>query len=165
MEEKLVEKTFFVMECNKINKHHRIYPKTIVEKWVDLSCKDDSIIDIEYSIFNDDLDFEYIKESQVCGIIKNLYFEGENLFATAVFDLNKPEFEYFYNNESAFEKCTIVARGSGTVRNQTVQDDYELIGFDLILKDATTSYLAGRNLFKNDGLMLEISKIIPFVSG
>jgi hypothetical protein len=139
--ENIVEKDFFVLRADKINKHHRIYTKDLVKTWMETVNNNEMGVDIEYSITNEDLDFDYLKESQICGIVKKLYFKDDDLYCTAAFDIGNSAFEYFYNNENALSECTVVPRGKGTVRNQTVQDDYELVGFDLILQADSTYQL------------------------
>ena len=46
-----------------------------------------------------------------------------------------------YSDESNLENYAIVPKGKGSVKNQEVQDDYELYGFNLILKkDSSFEY-------------------------
>jgi hypothetical protein len=60
--------------------------------------------------------------------------EGKKLFAVCQFKLEgeSPFLEKINNEEDFLDKCAIVPKGKGAVKNQIVQDDYELYGFNLI---------------------------------
>jgi hypothetical protein len=60
--------------------------------------------------------------------------EGQNLMLVCQFKLegDAPYLKEINNEEGFLDKCTVIPKGKGAVKNQLVQDDYELYGFNLI---------------------------------
>lgn len=137
---KIKEKTFFILEVDKKNKNHRVYPlKGVVEKWLeDPRFKNGEGIGIEYAVEDTDLEYEFLKESEECGVVTKLYLEDNKLFATAKFKVEHPSTEKIYNDSKYIETLSLVPKGKGAVKNQAVQDDYELYGFNLVLSSESS---------------------------
>jgi hypothetical protein len=135
------EKTFFILEVDKKNKNHRIYPRKIAQKWID--GKPAEGYDIEWAVEDIDLEYEFLKETLSCGVVAELFWgegaDSNKLYAKAKFKIEGPKAEEIYNNDKFnIDKLTIVPKGKGAVKNQTVQDDYELYGFNLILLEESS---------------------------
>ena len=131
------EKTFLVLEADKKNKNHRIFTEALIKSWCDSpKLKTDATgFDIECAIDDDEYDYEYLKDEFSVGRVTKLEMKGKKLYATCQFKISG-ESAYIdkINNEEGFlEKCSIIPKGKGAVKNQIVQDDYELYGFNFIL--------------------------------
>ncbi len=130
------QKRFLVLEADKKNKNHRIFTKSLVEGW----CKSDKLkegasgFDIECAIDDDEYDYEYVKDEFSVGRVIKLEMEGNKLYATCKFKIagESSYIENINNEEDFLDKCAIIPKGKGAVKNQIVQDDYELYGFNLI---------------------------------
>lgn len=129
------EKTFMILDFEKKNKNHRTYPfEGVVEKWLeDERLKNEGGLPIEHAIEDIDLEYEFIKESLECGSVVDLRVEKNKLYATAKFKVNHPLTEQLYKDQKFFDTLTLVPKGKGAIKNQIVQDDYELYGFNLVL--------------------------------
>jgi hypothetical protein len=130
------EKRFLVLEADKKNKNHRIFTDALVTSWIDLDKVKEggSGFDIECAIDDDEYDYEYVKDELILGRVVRLEKEGKKLFAVCHFKVtgDSPYVEKINNEEGFLDKCAIVPKGKGAVKNQIVQDDYELYGFNLI---------------------------------
>ena len=130
------EKRFLVLEADKKNKNHRIFTEALVKSWCELDKLKDgnSGFDIECAIEDDEYDYEYVKDELILGRVTKLEMEGKKLYATAQFKVSgdAPYLDKINDEEGFLEKCAIVPKGKGAVKNQIVQDDYELYGFNLI---------------------------------
>lgn len=130
------EKRFLVLEADKKNKNHRIFTESLVKSW----CQSEKIkegasgFDIECAIDDDEYDYEYVKDEFSVGRVIKLEMEGKKLYATCKFKINGESsyIENINNEEGFLDKCAIIPKGKGAVKNQIVQDDYELYGFNLI---------------------------------
>jgi hypothetical protein len=129
------EKTFFVLEVDKKNKNHRIYTKSLVEGWLKNPKLKEEGFDIENGCEDIELDYEFIHEPLSCGVVTNLFFEGNKLYADCKFKIEGDASEKINSEEDFLEKIALVPKGKGAIRNQVVQDDYELYGFMIILKE------------------------------
>ena len=133
---KIKEKRFLILESDKKNKNHRIFTEALVRSW----CESDKLkegasgFDIECAIDDDEYDYEYVKDEFSLGRVTKLEMEGKKLYATCQFKVSgESQYVEKINNEEGFlDKCAIVPKGKGAVKNQIVQDDYELYGFNLI---------------------------------
>jgi hypothetical protein len=138
----IIEKEFAILQVDKKNKNHRNYPKSVVDVWIDNSLNNSDDLnqgyDLEYAIDEEeerDIYNEFTMGSLSCGVVNKLHLKNDILYATVRFKLPKScsdLTEKFYNNELSLDSIAIVPKGKGSVRNQTVQDDYELYGFNLI---------------------------------
>lgn len=133
------EKRFFILEFDKKNKNHRIYPKSIGEKWlISDKAKNGEGFDVEYSVEDGDYEYEFLKEEDVCGVVSNLTLEGNKLFGVAKFKVDGPYADKINKEAGFLETLCIVPKGKGAVKNQIIQDDYELYGFSLILSSESS---------------------------
>ena len=145
---KVIEKEFKILEVGKKNKNHRTYPFSVVNSWLEMEKNNENnLFELEYAI--DEIDEngevierdvlnEFIVSSLSCGVVSNLRIDDNVLYATVKFKL--PEYcnnltEEIYKNDSVLDAYSVVPKGKGSVKSQTVQDDYELYGFNLILKE------------------------------
>lgn len=143
----IIEKEFAILELDKKNKNHRSYSTAIVNKWIEhesVNTEDEnSGFDIEYALEEQDIYHEFTKGSLKCGIVNKLRIENGILYGNARFVL--PEAcngltEKIYNEEISLDDIAIVPKGKGSVKNQTVQEDYELFGFNMITLTESSFY-------------------------
>lgn len=147
MSKKIIEHRFPVLEIEKKNKNHRNYPKAVVDVWMndsELNSENENQgYDLEYAVEDQDIYHEFTKGSLSCGVVNKLEVEDNILYATVRFKL--PEScnnltEKIYNSQDVLNSVSVVPKGKGSVKNQTVQDDYELYGFNLIAKKESSFY-------------------------
>lgn len=135
---KIIEHRFLILDVEKRNKNHRFYTSNIVDKWVeDERIENGQGIDIEYALDDDSdgedgcLKNEFLTEHLSCGIVTKIEKEGIKYYGIVKFkknDLTKD----IYSGEIKLDDITIVPKGKGSIKNQEVQPDYELFGFNLI---------------------------------
>lgn len=152
---KIVEKEYKILMIDSRNKNHRAYTSKVVTPWLENSLNNSENInegyDLEYAIDDEDEGLtrdiynEFTLDSLSCGIVKGLKVDDNNfLYATVRFKL--PEScgdltKEIYSENAKLDEYAIVPKGKGSVKNQEVQDDYELYGFNLILKkDSSFEY-------------------------
>lgn len=141
---KVIEKKFRILSVDKKNANHRAYTSEIVNKWINnpinSSENPNEGYSLEYAIDEEederDIYKEFISSSLECGIVRDLEIKDGVLYANV--KLKLPEScsnltEKIYSNEISIEDIAIVPKGKGSVKNQTIQNDYELFGFNLIL--------------------------------
>lgn len=148
MSEKIIEKTFKILEVEKKNKNHRNYPPAVIDGWMNNEClknedNKNEGFDLEYAVEDQDIYHEFTKGALSCGVVNKLEIKKGWLYATVRFKL--PELcnkltEKIYNKELDLDKVAVVPKGKGSVKNQTVQDDYELYGFNLISLEESSFY-------------------------
>lgn len=130
------EKRFLVLESDKKNKNHRIFTEALVKNWCDSEKVKDGAtgFDIECAIEDDEYDYEYVKDEFSLGRVVKLEMEDKKLYATCQFKVSgeSPYIEKINTEADFLDKCAIIPKGKGAVKNQIVQDDYELYGFNLI---------------------------------
>ncbi len=163
---KIIEKEYKILEIDKKNKNHRSYTKALVSKWVEDSKEfkeENSGFDLEYAIDEEenerDIYREYVSNSLNCGIVNNLKIKKGVLYADVKFKLPDSCYDLtkkIYNKELELESLAIVPKGKGSVKNQTVQDDYELYGFNLILLE-DSAFIEDAN-FVEDKKNKEVAK-------
>jgi len=136
MAQKIKEKRFFILEVDKKNKNHRIFTDALVKTWLnsDKLKENGEGLDIECAIEDDEYDYEYLKDEFNIGRVVRLEMEGKKLFGVSQFKVegDSPYVDKINNEEGFLDKCALVPKGKGAVKNQIVQDDYELYGFNLI---------------------------------
>lgn len=144
---KIIEKRFPVLEVEKKNKNHRNYPEPVVNKWMDndelKSENENQGYDLEYAVEDQDIYHEFTKGSLSCGVVNKLEVVDNMLYANVRFKL--PEAcnnltEKIYGEDFDLDTVCVVPKGKGSVKNQTVQDDYELYGFNLIAKKESSFF-------------------------
>jgi hypothetical protein len=154
----IIEKEYPILKIGKKNKNHRAYTETVVNPWVENSLNKSENVnegyDLEYAIDEDDEERDIYKEFTLgvlsCGVVNRLRVDENNiLYGTARFKLpsacdglTKKIYEGSNETEEVegeaidfLDTLAIVPKGKGSVKNQTVQDDFELYGFNLILKE------------------------------
>jgi hypothetical protein len=140
----VIEKRFKILSVDKKNANHRAYTSELVGSWIKNSINNSESpnegFSLEYAIDEDDNERdiykEFVSSSLECGIVRNLEIVDGVLYADV--KLKLPEScngltEKIYSNEISIEEIAIVPKGKGSVKNQTIQNDYELFGFNLIL--------------------------------
>jgi hypothetical protein len=131
------EKRFLILEADKKNKNHRLFTEALIKTW----CESDKLkeggagFDIECAIDDAEYDYEFIKDEFCVGRVVKLEMEGKKLYGTCQFKVSGEDayIEKINNEEGFLDICAIVPKGKGAVKNQIVQDDYEIYGFNLIL--------------------------------
>jgi hypothetical protein len=132
----VIEKEFLVLEVDKKNKNHRGYSKSLVQRWIDDARLKNGGYDIEFATDDNDFEYEFLKDDRICGNVFELRLDGNKLIAKAKFKIDGPYADIIYgteSQESMIDKIVVVPKGKGAVKNQQIQDDYELYGFNLIL--------------------------------
>lgn len=140
----VIEKRFKILSVDKKNANHRAYTSELVNTWINNPLNNSKNINegfsLEYAIDEDDNERdiykEFVSSSLECGIVRNLEIVDGALYVDV--KLKLPEScnsltEKIYSDEISIEEIAIVPKGKGSVKNQTIQNDYELFGFNLIL--------------------------------
>lgn len=154
----IIEREYPILPIGRKNKNHRAYTESVVNPWVESDLNKSENInegyDLEYAIDEDEEERDIYKEFTLgvlsCGVVNRLRIGNDNiLYGTVRFKLpsacdgltkkiyegsNKTE-EVKGESVDFLDKLAIVPKGKGSVKNQTVQDDFELYGFNLILKE------------------------------
>ncbi len=141
---KVINKKFKILSVDKKNANHRAYTSDLVNNWIKNPINNSENLSegysLEYAIDEDedekDIYKEFISSSLECGIVRNLEIVDGVLYGDV--KLKLPEFcngltEKIYSNDISIDEIAIVPKGKGSVKNQTIQNDYELFGFNLIL--------------------------------
>jgi hypothetical protein len=110
-----------------------MYQKSLVQRWLDDPKLKNEGYDVEYVVDDIEFETEYLKDDRVCGNVFEMRLDGNKLYAKAKFKIDGPYADSIYGEKDFLDKVSIVPKGKGAVKNQTVQDDYELYGFNLIL--------------------------------
>lgn len=145
---KVIEKEYRILKIDNRNKNFRAYTKEVVEKWIKNQKQNkEGVIDgyeLEYAIDNEEegvfreIYNDFILDSLSCGIVRELKINEEN-YLVGVVSFKLPEFcndltKEIYGENFELDDYAIVPKGKGSVKNQEVQNDYELYGFNLIMK-------------------------------
>ena len=128
----VIEREFLVLEVDKKNKNHRTYQKALVQRWIDDPRLKNEGFDVEFAADDVEFEYEYLKDDRVCGSVFEMRLDGGKLYAKARFKIDGPYADKIYGEKDILEKISIVPKGKGAVKNQIVQDDYELYGFNVI---------------------------------
>jgi|ERR1035437_2451319 hypothetical protein len=138
---KAKSKKFDVLKLDIKNKNHHIYNAQVVNSWInsDRMKPDDSgnIVgyDIECSIDEEgNFEVEYAQDEMIIGRVIKLEIKDSVLIATCEFktDGDAPYMESINSDDSFLDKCSITPKSKAAVRNYVVQDDCELICFNLM---------------------------------
>jgi hypothetical protein len=140
----VIEKRFKILSVDKKNANHRAYTSELVNTWINNPLNNSENpnegYSLEYAIDEDDNERdiykEFVSSSLECGIVRNLEIVDGALYADVKLKLPNScngLTEKIYSNEISIEEVAIVPKGKGSVKNQTIQNDYELFGFNLIL--------------------------------
>ena len=133
----IIEKTYTILDCENRNKNHRFYPKDIIEKWLLMEELKNGGFDVEYALDDEDIENEYLRTNLSCAKVTSLKFEGTELQAIVKFKKNELT-DKIYSGDIDPDELTVVPKGKGSVKNQKVQDDYELFGFNLVKKEESS---------------------------
>tara|TARA_Y100000389_G_C17462440_1_gene522852 strand:- start:2987 stop:3493 length:507 start_codon:yes stop_codon:yes gene_type:complete len=152
---KIVEKEFKILMIDSRNKNHRAYTSDVCTPWIENDInKSDNLnegYDLEYAIDDEsegltrDIYNEFTLDSLSCGVVNGLRVD-DNGFLCANVRFKLPSScgnltKEIYSADSNLDDYAVVPKGKGSVKNQEVQDDYELYGFNLILKkDSSFEY-------------------------
>lgn len=139
---KIIEKWLFVTCIGKVNENHRAYSEAIVDKWNDhegLSGEAPGI-EVEYGLGDVDIEKEFISSTLSCGVVTQFKKEDGILYGLTKFKINDLTKD-IYSGKINVDDLTLGPKGKGSVKNQEVQDDYELIGFNLLPKEENSSYV------------------------
>lgn len=129
------EKTFLALKADVKNKNHRTFTSSLCKSWCEHPrLKEGTGFDIECAIDDEEYDYEHIKDELIVGRVINAFMDGQNFMVTCQFKLegDAPYLSNINNEEGFLDKCAVIPKGKGAVKNQVVQDDYELYGFNLI---------------------------------
>lgn len=151
---KVIEKEFKILMIDSRNKNHRAYTHEVVKPWVDGDLNSpketNEGYDLEFAIDDEeegltrDIYNEFTLDSLSCGVVNGLTVRDGFLYANVKFKLPESCGELtsqIYSKESDLDIYAVVPKGKGSVKNQEVQNDYELYGFNLILKsDSSFEY-------------------------
>lgn len=151
----VIKKEYKILKIDNKNKNFRAYTKEVVEDWIEnqKQSEENGVIDgyeLEYAIDNEeegvfrDIYNDFILDSLSCGIVRNLRIDDKG-YLVGLVSFKPPRFcnnltGEIYSEEVDLEKYAIVPKGKGSVKNQEVQNDYELYGFNLIMKEESSFY-------------------------
>jgi hypothetical protein len=151
---KVIEREFKILMVDSRNKNHRAYTQDVVSPWIDSDTNSpkgtNEGYDLEFAIDNEeegitrDIYNEFTLDSLSCGVVNGLRLSDGFLYGNVKFKL--PEScgnltSEIYSEDSNLDLYAVVPKGKGSVKNQEVQSDYELYGFNLILKsDSSFEY-------------------------
>jgi len=151
---KVIEKEFKILMVDSRNKNHRAYTEEVINPWIDSDMNGpkggNEGYDLEFAIDNEeegltrDIYNEFTLDSLSCGVVNGLRLSDGFLYGNVKFKL--PEScgnltSEIYLEDSNLDLYAVVPKGKGSVKNQEVQSDYELYGFNLILKsDSSFEY-------------------------
>ena len=120
------------MQIGKRNKNDRIYTASVVNKWLELS--ESMRFDIELALDEShDVSDQFIKEVLCCGQVISLYRRKSHLYAMATLYSTDGLSELFGNRLSASD-FALVPKGIGFTRGRLVDDNYQLLGFNIVYK-------------------------------
>lgn len=133
-----LEKKFFILEIDKVNKNFRKYTKDIVESWV--NGIDEYGYDVEFGVGlkPSDIQYEYIKSEMVCGLLKGLTIEDNKLYGNVIFSPEAYKGKEIFEGQINLEECVIVPKGKAEVRDGVVQKNYTLYGFNIVYKSQSS---------------------------
>jgi hypothetical protein len=134
-----IEREFYVLTVDKLNKKSRIHTRETVLKWIeDLEKKEIPYYKIEYAINVpiEEVKNPFINDSLFCGAVVKLELRGNELYATAKFKKNSIPTEKMLDN-NFYDNLTLTPKGKGNVKNNKIYN-YVLIGFNLVEEEKST---------------------------
>lgn len=130
---KIIEKDFFILKADELNKNYRKYPLELVKKWID--NMDDYGYEVEFGIDlkSKDIQYEFINTDLICGLITKLFLDDENVLKGHVkFFTEGYKSDEFYSNKINLNDCVLIPKGKAEVREGIVQNNYKLFGFNIV---------------------------------
>lgn len=143
---KTIEKEFYVLTVNKLNKKSRLHTKETIQEWINaLVNKKPENFKIEYAIdvLEQDVKQHFINDSLYCGIVTSLELKGDELFAKAKFKTKVVPNSEMLTNPNFFDNLTLVPKGKGNIKNNTIYN-YEIYGFNLVEQSKSSFYIVDR---------------------
>lgn len=128
-------KRFLALTAGTKNKNHRTFPVDLCKSWCEHpDLKSGVGLPIECAIDDEEYDYEHIKDELIVGRVTKLEMDGNKLYATCEFKVegDAPYLTNINEEEGFIDKCAVIPKGKGAVKNQVVQEDYEIYGFNLI---------------------------------
>ena len=131
---KTIEREFYVLTVDKLNKKTRQHSLETVQGWIDaLKNKTVPYYKIEYAkdVLEQDVKTHFISDSLYCGIVTELELREKELFAKAKFKTKTVPNPEMVTNPDFYNELTLVPKGKGNVKNNIIYN-YELFGFNLV---------------------------------
>lgn len=132
---KIIEKEFFILKPDELNKNYRKYSFELVQKWI--NDMDEYGYEVEFGIDfkSKDIQYEFIKTDLVCGLITKLYLDKENILkGTVKFFTEGYKSDEIYSKKINLDECVLIPKGKAEVREGVVQNNYKLFGFNIVKK-------------------------------
>jgi hypothetical protein len=138
MNNKIIEKEFFILKINEPNKNFRRYPLELIENWI--KNIDENGYDLEYAIDakSKEIQYEYTNSELVCGLVTKLKIKDNNLYGNVKFFIEGYKSEEIYSKKINLDDCVIIPKGKAEVRDGIVQNNYKLFGFNLVNKNQSS---------------------------
>ncbi len=161
---KTIEREFYVLTVNKLNKKSRLHTKETIQAWIDaLANKNPEHYKIEYAIdvLEQDVKQHFINDSLYCGIVTSLELRGDDLYAKAKFKTKVVPNPEMLTNPEFFNSLTLVPKGKGNIKNNIIYK-YEIYGFNLVEQSKSSFYIVEEELKSNEPMSSD--KDIPEVA-
>jgi len=138
MNNKIIEKEFFILKINEPNKNFRRYPLELIESWI--KNIDENGYDLEYAIDakSKEIQYEYTNSELVCGLVTKLKIKDNILYGNVKFFIEGFKSEEIYSKKINLDDCVIIPKGKAEVRDGIVQNNYKLFGFNLVNKNQSS---------------------------
>ncbi len=138
MNNKIIEKEFFILKINEPNKNFRRYPLELIESWI--KNIDENGYDLEYAIDakSKEIQYEYTNSELVCGLVNKLKIKDNILYGNVKFFIEGYKSEEIYSKKINLDDCVIIPKGKAEVRDGIVQNNYKLFGFNLVNKNQSS---------------------------
>lgn len=131
-----IVKDLFILEIDKLNKKNRIYPRIIIDQWIDnLRNLNPSYYKIEYTgkLNIDNFKTEYIRQNLYCGIVNDIFYVDNNVYGSIKLMPNHPLLTDIYKDETILEDMVLSPKSLCMIHKNEMKIS-ELIGFNLIFK-------------------------------
>ncbi len=156
---KTIEREFYVLTVNKLNKKSRFHTKETVQEWINaLNNKNPEHFKIEYAIdvLEQEVKQHFINDSLYCGIVTSLELRGDDLYAKAKFKTKVVPNPEMLTNPEFFDNLTLVPKGKGNIKNNTIYN-YEIYGFNLVEQSKSSFYILEEELKTEKSMTIDNS--------
>lgn len=138
MNNRIIEKEFFILKINEPNKNFRRYPLELIESWI--KNIDENGYDLEYAIDakSKEIQYEYTNSELVCGLVTKLKIKDNILYGNVKFFIEGYKSDEIYSKKINLDDCVIIPKGKAEVRDGIVQNNYKLFGFNLVNKNQSS---------------------------
>jgi len=133
----IIIKNLFILEVEKLNKKNRIYPRAIIEQWIDnLKNSKPPYYKIEYTgkLNVEHFKTEYVRKSLYCGVVNDIYFTNNLVYGSIKLMPNHPLLTDIYKDESILDNMVLSPKSLCMIHKNEMKIS-ELIGFNLIFKN------------------------------